>query len=272
MASNKRMKYVYDNEGTTSEEESCEDVDYMPNNKSRAGRKPKCFSKNALLARENRLKKKIYITNLENDVTSLKKENKKLASVVDNQSFLIADLKRQLRYFKSVVANSSDISTLIRNIHQNTGMSVSSSLDKNLSLKNVCVPKPKQPIARKTAHPWDETNYPSYPTPESNYLSSPDALRGDELTEMLNDIPLDFPIDIKEHELMDSFDFKDNIEINPSDTLSEHNYYTTTIPKEVLYNDDGIDDVGVCLHVSKHRLSLEFCPTCSENAARSWLE
>lgn len=289
VSNNKRMKYAYENEITTSEEESCEDTDYMPNNKvsrrqtrnskyssklpdfqnefsnkkynPRArGRKPKCFTKNALLARENRLKKKIYIENLENNVASLRNENVKLTTVVDNQSFLIADLKKQLKYFKSIIANSNDISRLIRNIHQSTGMSVSSSLDKNLSLKNICVPKLTLPVARKTAHPWEEPNYPSYPTPESS-LSSPDALKEDEFSEILNDITLDFPIDIPEDELMDVF--KDEaLETEATKALSEHDY-TSTIP-------DG-DDVGVCLHVSKHRVSLEFCASCSENAAQSWL-
>lgn len=293
VSNNKRMKYEYE-DVSTSDEESCEDTDYVPHikvsrrstrnckystvlpdfqnehsnkNCNPRGRKPKCFTKNALLARENRLKKKIYIENLENDVTSLRTENKTLTTVVDNQSFLITDLKKQLKYFKSIIANSSDISKLVRNIHQSTGMSVSSSLDKNLSLKNVCVPKHKLPIARKTAHPWEETNYPSYPTPESNYLSSPDALRGDELTEILNNIPPDFPIDIPEDELMNSFAFRDdNLEAESTKTLSEHNY-TLTMPEDL----QSSDDVGVCLHVSKHKVSLEFCSSCSENAAQSWL-
>ncbi|KAJ8918165.1 hypothetical protein NQ315_011623 [Exocentrus adspersus] len=280
-SSNKRVKYEYAyddrSEVSSTEEDSYDDSEYTPNkhsikrSSSRTSRKPKCFTKNALLARENRLKKKIYITNLENDVASLRNENKKLSKIVDNQSYLITDLKKQLRYFKSVVANSSDISKLIRSIHQNTGMCVSSSLDKKLSLKNVCVPKLEIPIARKTAHPWDEEpSYPSYPTPESKDLCPSLGLKEEEWDNIASDVKFEFPIDFTEDKLLDAF--SDNfLEAKPIDALGEHNY--TTSPSKVEPSDDSlVDDVGVCLHVSKHRLSLEFCSSCSDNATQSWLD
>ncbi|KAJ8937453.1 hypothetical protein NQ314_011842 [Rhamnusium bicolor] len=128
----------------------------------------------------------------------------------------------------------------------------------------------KLPIPRKTAHPWEENNrYPNYPTPESNCLSSPDHGLSDELTtDLLNDIPLNFPIDIPENELLNSFLFEEEkFNDKPPITLEEHNYNATEQSDDINLEDD----VGVCLHVSKHRLSLEFCSSCSENATQSWL-
>ncbi|CAH0553363.1 unnamed protein product [Brassicogethes aeneus] len=260
----KRCRYVSD----MSSSEDDYDGDYNPNNSQKENsdhgntsrkptRQPKVFSRNALMARENRLKKKMYVMTLENDLSKAKGENKKLSTIVDNQSFLIADLKKQVKHLKSVLANSSDLSNLIKNIHQSTGMSVSSSLDKNL--KNTCVSKPKQPIARKTAHPWEESKqYPSFPTPESINENSPLADCGfsnDFSMDLLNcDIPLDL-------NLLDDIDPLTKLYDEP---FSEHNY----TQKKNLTEED---DIGVCLHVSKHRVSLEFCSSCSENASESWI-
>ncbi|KAJ8952998.1 hypothetical protein NQ318_015358 [Aromia moschata] len=196
MSDSKRMRYVSEEDPSTSEEESHEDKNCGPTSKNELrkmrsqtpGKKQKCFNKNALLARENRLKKE------NSNISSLRKENKSLSKIVDNH----------------VIANSSDISLLIRNIHQSTGMSVSTSLDKNLSLKNVYVPKPILPISKKTAHPWEEDEgYPSYPTPDSNCFSSPDHGLNDDLAgDLLSDIPFEFPMDIP-HDLLSNFPFDD---------------------------------------------------------------
>lgn len=283
MVSNaKRMKYVSENdEMSSSEEENSADEEYLhptrkvshkklpgkskntfsgkfqnalSQSKSKQG---KWLSKNAIMARENRLKKKLYMTNLETEVNKLKTENNKYSKVVENQSLLITDLRKQVRYLKSVIANSSDISKLIRNIHQSTGMSVSTSLDETLSLNNAYLSKHKQPpIARKTAHPWDEPRYPSYPTPEPDFLSSssPEHFDSDLL---FNDIKLDSLLDVGS----DLIDICQEVsDLPPKNHLTEHNY--TSVLEE-----ERDEDVGVCLHVSKHRVSLEFCSTCSENAS-----
>lgn len=227
-------------------------------------RKPKVFSKNAMMARENRLKKKLYLESLENDLTKAREENKKLSTVVDNQSFLIADLKKQIKYLKSVVANSNDLGKLIRNIHHSTGMSVSTSLDKTLSLNSQYVPKRSPPIARKTAHPWDELDqHPNCMTPESIENSPPVdyGLSDDFSLDFLNsDVPLGMPTDLS---CQDMFN---NLEDTNENTLKEHDY----VQNPTLEDNDDDDDVGVCLHVSKHRVSLEFCSTCSDNAQLAW--
>lgn len=268
----KRLRYEKDTP-TTSEDEICEETDYnsrdevrsdnkynhkyltfdfqneMPRklSQNRPKRKPTCFSKNALMARENRLKKKIYVSNLERSVANLRKDNKKFSLIIDNQSSLILDLKKEIKYLKSVIANSSDISTLIRNIHHSSGMSVSSSLDENLSLKNSYIPKPQHRVSLDTLQG----------DPSESPLSLVDEDFYGELFK--NDLELN----LAKHEVLNDF------LLEPEDekiiTNDDHNYTLTNEP----HNQS--DDVGVCLHVSKHHVSLEFCSACSEKALKTWV-
>ncbi|XP_015838527.2 uncharacterized protein LOC103315046 isoform X1 [Tribolium castaneum] len=256
MVSNaKRMKYVSENDYSSSDGENVDDGDFSQHNRRMGGRRTKGLSRNAIMARENRLKKKIYITNLEKEVGHLKTENANYSKVIESQSLLIADLKKEIKYLKSVIANSADIGNLIKNIHHSTGMSVTTSLDQSLSLN---VSKPKQAIARKTAHPWEEKRYPSFPTPESDFLSSPHSESGlnDFTDDLFNNIELDDFMGVTDTIL----DPVSNETSEENLHLKEHNYTT---------NEDE-DDVGVCLHVSRHKVSLEFCATCSENAQQAW--
>lgn len=226
-------------------------------NKRRPTRQPKCFTKNAMMARENRLKKKIYIESLEREVAALKNENKKIASLVENQSFLIGELRKEIRYLKSILANSADISRLIRSIHESTGMSVSTSLDDSLTLK-------QSPVSKQssvTPHPWDENSIssPESQQPEDNIdmLLDDDVLRHPE--NLLNESSDILPLGDNDYDLSLPFPMNDVKE--PETEVKDHCYST---------KKEQEDDVGVCLHVSNHRVSLEFCPNCSENAASNW--
>lgn len=239
-------------------------------------RQPKCFSRNALMARENRLKKKMYIQNLEKEVSSLKSDNKKMVGMVENQSFLINELKKEVKYLKSVLANSSDISRLLKNIHQGTGMSVTTSLDEHLTLKNYCVSKRNVPVARKTAHPWEEDVLRR--SSADSYSPSQETVESDEFDAFITEDILKDPykaftagkplsgaqdVGIVSDESY-NLPFLPDLEedCTSSITQQEHNY---TVPQ-----DEIADDAGICLHVSNHKVSLEFCPTCSENATAAW--
>lgn len=265
------------NSDSTTEDDG--DMDYIPNNQpKKSGRKPtrtpKCFSKNALMARENRRRKKQYIADLEGQVSALKTENKKLSSIVENQSFMINELKKEAKYLKSVIANSEGIGKLIRAINSTTGMPVSSSISKQLAnsrnhnnkspVVTQLVPELSQWVQK---HPWEERSnaYANYPTPDSSnsYYSNPDF---DELNNEGLLLDLDLPLEMNNEELLDMIDEK-ALE-SPMLPMADHNYHNP-----VKYEQDSsnnADDVGVCLHVSNNNVSLEFCPTCSENASQNW--
>ncbi|XP_072382985.1 CREB/ATF bZIP transcription factor-like isoform X2 [Diabrotica undecimpunctata] len=181
VSTGKRLPYV-SIKMSSSDDESSEELDYQNENivcgetDAISRRKPRCLSKNAQMARENRLRKKLYLNKLEREVLSLRNDNKKLNSILKNQSLIIKDLKQEKKYLNSVIANSGDIKNLIRNIHTSTD---------------------------------------------------------------------------------------DLFQINsPTSSLEDHNYTTQDVHEN--------DDAGVCLHVSKHRVSLEFCSKCSETAGKSW--
>ncbi|XP_028149009.1 uncharacterized protein LOC114342403 isoform X3 [Diabrotica virgifera virgifera] len=128
VSTGKRLPYVC-NKMSSSDEESSEEFDYKYQNENivcgetdstNRGRKPRCLSKNAQMARENRLRKKLYVNKLEKEVMALRNDNKKLNSILKNQSSIIKELKQEKKYLSSVIANSADIKSLIRNIHTST--------------------------------------------------------------------------------------------------------------------------------------------------------
>lgn len=243
-------------------------------------KKSRCTSKNALMARENRKRKKLYVQNLENEVTKLKGSKRQLNTILHNQSLIISELQNEIKYLKSVLANSSDISNLIKNIRNSTGMSVTTSLDKTLSLNNSCVSKPKPYVARKTAYPWEHSNESICDIPlvdESLSSISPtsDCTNDFDISNVFEDLdfPLDsiglsdFNIDNNENqymlpEVLESNECQINTPQFMEHTWNDHSY-SNTVRNET-------DDVGVCLHVSKHRVSLEFCTSCNENATGAW--
>ena len=84
--------------------------------------------KNAIAARENRQKKKKYVEGLENDVAELKEENKTLKSRNESMTTMIRKLSDEVKYLRSVLANESTISLLLKSVASTPGISLSSSL------------------------------------------------------------------------------------------------------------------------------------------------
>lgn len=211
-------------------------------------RKNTCNSKNAINARENRLKKKMYIQNLEKNVEKYRTKNKQLTLLLENQSNLLADMKKEVQYFKSIVANNKDITRLLKCINQNTGLPVTTSLNKKLSIEK--------------SHPWEDEQL------SFNLLENGEFLNDHELNLPLIDSPFQFeeptnlPTDIFEMSNDATTLFNQDINI-----LNDEHNYNATSPESSVSDDLG---VGVCLHISNHKLSLEFCSTCSENASSAW--
>lgn len=75
-----------------------------------------CMSKNAIAARENRLKKKLYLDKLERSVRSLSTENTVLKRRSEEMAVRIEDLTEEVSYLRSVLSNVDEISALVRGI------------------------------------------------------------------------------------------------------------------------------------------------------------
>lgn len=208
-------------------------------------RQPHCFTKNAIMARRNRLKKKQYLEELECQITKLKQENSSLSSILSQQSSLITQLRKEVKYMKSILANNQDISNLLKLINHNTGMSVSTSLNKALTNN----------YFSKNEHPWAETNVNDLLSPFISNTNSDCLFDVNELYATNADISM---LDMQEENNEDIPIENGNSDVTP---LSEHNYTINNYENET---------AGICLHISKHRVSLEFCSTCSDNATEIW--
>ena len=84
--------------------------------------------KNAIAARENRQKKKKYVEGLENDVAQLKEQNKTLKTRNEGMATMIRKLSDEVKYLRSVLANESTISLLLKSVAATPGISLTSSL------------------------------------------------------------------------------------------------------------------------------------------------
>jgi len=74
------------------------------------------LSKNAILARENREKKKRYICGLEKTVRDLSAKNKKLVHGCAAMRKTVADLHREVNYLRGVLENQSELARLLKHI------------------------------------------------------------------------------------------------------------------------------------------------------------
>ena len=95
----------------------------------------KCKSKSAIAAKENREKKKKYISTLESSVKGLASENKTLKSQVGQLDDEVEKLRLEVDYLKSVLANQSTLSRLLDNIPGVTSVSLRSNEDSCCQVK-----------------------------------------------------------------------------------------------------------------------------------------
>ena len=84
--------------------------------------------RNAIAARENRQKKKKYVEGLESDVAKLKEENKTLKTRNESMSKMVIKLSDEVKYLRSVLANESTISLLLKSVAATPGIALTSSL------------------------------------------------------------------------------------------------------------------------------------------------
>ncbi|XP_066300271.1 CREB/ATF bZIP transcription factor-like [Branchiostoma lanceolatum] len=91
--------------------------------------------KNAEAARQNRLRKKHYVQDLEGKVDTLAKENTSLKKENSKMQTAITSLEEELEYLKSVLANQSSLANLLKNIDTTEGVSLTTSFPSNRKRK-----------------------------------------------------------------------------------------------------------------------------------------
>ena len=85
--------------------------------RGRGPSKRPCLSRNALMARENRLKKKVYLEKVENKLSFYQQENKNLLNAIKKQSIDIKRLSGEVSYLRSVLNNNTSITALLKTIN-----------------------------------------------------------------------------------------------------------------------------------------------------------
>lgn len=94
----------------------------MDSPKTRQPSGDRSMSKNAIAARENREKKKQYVSNLERRNKMLEETNERMRSEIDTCRRSQEAMVNEIRYLRGCLANSPEISAVIRSVLQIPGL------------------------------------------------------------------------------------------------------------------------------------------------------
>ncbi|XP_014666210.1 PREDICTED: uncharacterized protein LOC106808142 [Priapulus caudatus] len=197
------------------------------------------LSKNAIAARENRIKKKMYVQTLEKNSKELGAENKKMKNQVVSMKSMLRSLQKEVDYLRDVLANQSELASLLMNI-QSTGMKLATSINSKAPTKRMHAADCKQSCKCHACKKENltSTEVPSRPTTR---LSKRQKLGPCSAQPPCKQTP--FP---------------------------GRSPLITSKRNSAMVRQDPTG--GVCLHVSSGRISVEFCPQCSENASQVALD
>jgi hypothetical protein len=178
----------------------------------------------------------------------------------------VCSLRKEVNYLKGVLANNNEISMLIKSV-QSTGLPVTSSLSKHSAINQM----------HSTAdHDYVHTRSDNMIATGVSGLFHKDSatIASDDETQqvaVIDDVALSLAMP------------PDNTPNLPLLSPSERNLYDTefsgcylgqptTCHSPVIGSaaDDLFMDTGICLHVAKRKVSVEFCSTCSSNALLAW--
>lgn len=105
-----------------------------PRKRGRGPSKRPCLNRNALMARENRLRKKAYLEKIETKLSFYQQENKKLVNVIRKQGIDLKRLSGEVAYLRNVLNNNTSITALLKTI--NEGLRKMSTQKNNLLYPN----------------------------------------------------------------------------------------------------------------------------------------
>lgn len=91
---------------------------------------PKVVNRNAVMARENRLRKKQHVENLEREIARLKEQRERDQKALRKAGKQVRALTRERDHLKAVVANKSGIMAVLRAVRDGAGLPMTSSLSK----------------------------------------------------------------------------------------------------------------------------------------------
>uniref|UniRef100_A0A1B6CKR6 BZIP domain-containing protein n=1 Tax=Clastoptera arizonana TaxID=38151 RepID=A0A1B6CKR6_9HEMI len=237
--------------------------------------KNKAMSKNALNAKLNRLKHKQYLMQLHNELEVLKKENTTLKSCSNYKSEMIHSLNNEVQYLKNIIANSTELGSILRNVCHKTNLEIISPLNKGDFMSHSV--KSKLDAHLNMFDDDSETNGLISGIYQYSLPPSPDNFSISDLpqTPFLNSFEDPFICKYSNDSFSDI-----NFNLLEMDALAQNedlalisNEEMNSWEKSPLECDiPDFQDVGVCLHLSKKKVSLEFCSSCNQSSTSSSAE
>lgn len=232
----------------------------------------KIQNRNAILARENRLRKKMLLEELEIANEELQVKNRKLSKMIVFKDRKNMELMKEVRYLKSVIANRTEIVTVLK------------------SLPKTIVAKKDEQQQEKPVQQYP-ASYASSDTLSCEINEENGTAKGED--PFLSTITDDFLFNLDIHTTWDEIltnpfnsldsattEFTDipKLEITSpaasptsSGVSSEHNYYSDEKIFESIDQEDIEDSAGICVHINRGKVSLEFCAVCHNNSTSSWI-
>jgi ATF/CREB family transcription factor len=226
----------------------------------------KIQNRNALLARENRKRKKEMMESMEKTVEELQTQNKLLLKMMKSRDKKNEMLTKEVRYLKSVIANKTEIVSVLKSLP-------------NFTAKN----ERCETIKECSPATSSETGYSDTVSCTSASVQNGSKIQEDPFLPtyiddfFFTDIEVATNWDeILQNPFSSATDFSDFPKLDetgpPSPALSplseisaDHNYSNY---------DKSIEDdsAGICVHINRGKVSLEFCAVCHYNSTSSWVD
>ena len=201
--------------------------------------------------------------NMEHTVNELQVHNKKLQKMMKLKDAQTMKLEQEVRYLKSVIANRTEIVSVLKSLPKFPTKMSGLEDDKSNCLKSTGTGSDTA-----TCETFDDNGSvktmddPFLPTITDDFLF-PDLEVATEWDEILHN-PFNSASDFSDIPKLDDIEILSPASSPTSEISTEHNYYD----KSMMKDDSG---AGVCVHINRGRISLEFCSTCHYNATNTWI-
>lgn len=205
--------------------------------------KKHCTNKNALMARRNRIKKKMYVEKLENTIQELQDNFKSMQKQILEQNEVIARVTKENRYLRNVITNSSGLKQILQGVRL-AGF--------GNQVNPVHSTTPASPDANLNQQKGTDPFLNDY----SDLFSGLDV---DNFTDLLS-----LPVDVTD-------DFPSSTTSDGSPSLDKWDSLSNVKAEIPVHDYSSNPQVGLCVHIINNTLSVEFCETCNESAYNNLL-
>lgn len=281
-SSDEEMSYTGSNGSFLDSEE---DYEYQPTNKRlrhqnvserNIQRKPtrvpnlKIQNRNALLARENRKRKKEMMETMEKTVEDVQQQNKKLHKMLKLKDSRILKLEQEVRYLKAVITNKTEIVSVLKSLPQFPANKQSEIKVEHQKLKDEIASCSGASSETASCKGFNDNNGtvtamdPFLPSIFDDFIFT-DLEIATEWDEILAN-PFNSATNFSDIPKLEDVDILSPASSPTSGISTEHNYYEKHI------ENAPAGGAGVCVHINSGRVSLEFCSTCHYNATTAWVE